>query len=121
MVKNNVESILKHYGIGNISVMKGEPKNVDDELPALAPAEQEFADALVDISEKYGKLADRDRNGIWVGYVSAAENDNYNIGVMCANCYFHESEKVCRIVKQAIEPGGYCRLAAIPPGVVKKD
>jgi hypothetical protein len=85
----------------------------------LAPAEQEFADALLGIVRKYGKLADRDANGIWVGYESAKENENKEIGVKCSNCYFYESEKVCSIIVQEIEPEGLCRLAAIPPGLVK--
>lgn len=85
----------------------------------LAPAEQEFADALLRIVNKYGKLADRDANGIWVGYQSAEENDNKEMGVKCSNCYFYQSEKVCSIIVQEIEPEGLCRLAAIPPGLVK--
>lgn len=84
----------------------------------LAPAEQEYANAMLSIVSKYGKLADGDSNGIWVGYVSAMENDNFEIGVKCSNCYFYDSEKVCKIVAREIEPGGYCRLAAIPPGLV---
>ena len=86
----------------------------------LAPAEQEFVTALRSIAGKYGKLADRDGNGIWVGYETQAENENYEIGVRCSNCAFYESENVCQIVKAEIEPGGYCRLAAIPDGLVSK-
>jgi hypothetical protein len=85
----------------------------------LAPAEQEFVNALRNIAKKYGKLADKDKNGIWVGYVPESENENYDIGVHCSHCAFYESEKVCQIIKAEIEPGGYCRLAAIPNGVVK--
>lgn len=85
----------------------------------LPPAEQEFADALLGIAKKYGKLANGDGNGIWVGYVPASENDNLAIGVKCSNCFFYESEKVCKIVAQEIEPNGYCRLAAMPDGVIK--
>lgn len=85
----------------------------------LAPAEQEYADSMLRIVAKYGKLADYDDNGIWVGYVEKEDNDNYTIGVKCSNCYFYESDSVCQIVARPIEPGGYCRLAAIPPGMVK--
>jgi hypothetical protein len=85
----------------------------------LAPAEQEYADAMLRIVSKYGKLSDGDQNGIWVGYVPEADNENFSIGVKCSNCVFSESETVCKIVKREIEPGGYCRLAAIPPGLVK--
>lgn len=94
---------------------------MEDKLPALTPAERDFADGLLAIAKKYGKLADKDKNGIWVGYVSRQENENYEIGVRCENCVLHESEYVCKIVKRRIEPGGYCRLAAIPDGVVGKQ
>lgn len=87
----------------------------------LAPAEQEYADALSSIVSKYGKLSDYDENGIWVGYVRASQNENLKRGVACVNCYFYESEtKECHIVKVKIEQGGYCRLAAIYPGLVTK-
>lgn len=84
----------------------------------MSAAEREFADALLSIAKKYGKLSNSDGNGIWVGYVPQEENDNYEIGVRCENCVLHESDYVCKVVKQRIEPGGYCRLAAIPDGVV---
>lgn len=84
----------------------------------MSAAEREFANALLSIAQKYGKLSDNDGNGIWVGYVSEDENDNYEIGVRCENCVLHESDYVCKIIKSRIEPGGYCRLAAIPDGVV---
>jgi hypothetical protein len=84
----------------------------------MAAAEREFANALLGIAQKYGKLSDNDGNGIWVGYVSEEKNDNYEIGVRCENCVLHESDYVCKIVKRRIEPGGYCRLAAIPDGIV---
>jgi hypothetical protein len=85
----------------------------------LPPAEKEFADALVRIAKKYGKLANDDGNGIWVGYVSGEENDNLEIGVKCGNCALYEGDGVCKIVAQQVEEDGYCRLAAIPDGIVK--
>jgi hypothetical protein len=85
----------------------------------LPPAEQEFSNALIAIAKKYGKLSNDDGNGIWVGYVEAAQNDNASIGVMCSNCAQYEGNGVCKIVAQQVEDGGYCRLAAIPDGVVK--
>jgi len=84
----------------------------------MSAAEREFANSLLSIAQKYGKLSDMDNNGIWVGYVSKAENEDYEIGVRCENCVLHESKSVCRIIKQKIEPGGRCRLAAIPDGLV---
>lgn len=113
MVKKHIENMLAHYGIGNVGELKGEAKQ------PLHPAEQEYADALVSISEKYGKFADRDEKGIWVGYVIEKENDNLEIGVACKNCHFYEGQGSCKIVKRSVEPGGYCRLAAIHPGAVK--
>lgn len=85
----------------------------------LPPAEQEFANALMGIAKKYGKLSNGDGNGIWVGYVPASENENLSIGVKCGNCALYEGNGVCKIVAQQVEDGGYCRLAAIPDGVVK--
>lgn len=87
-------------------------------LPKLHPAEKQLADALLSIVNKYGKLADRDEKGIWVGYESPEENDDAKIGVKCANCYLQESEKVCKIASVEIAPEGKCRLAVIPPGMV---
>jgi hypothetical protein len=112
-----------NYKIGVIIMNKPEDsiwlaefvKNIENSLPE---AEQMYADAMMAIVAKYGKLSDRDGNGIWVGYTPAAENDNVDIGVKCSNCYFYESENVCKIAAGEIEPNGLCRLAAIPDGVV---
>ena len=90
------------------------------EMMNMPMPELEFANSLLAIAQKYGKLANNDGKGIWVGYKSAAENDNASIGVMCKNCYLRESENSCKIVAQEIELGGLCRLAAIPDGVVKQ-
>jgi len=89
--------------------------------PYHPPAEKEFISAMQSIALRFGKLADKDDNGIWVGYVSKAKNDNYGIGVYCAHCAHYESENVCKIIKAKIEPGGYCRLAAIPAELVNKN
>lgn len=88
--------------------------------PYFPPAEKEFISALQSIARKYGKLADRDDNGIWVGYVPKAKNDNYSMGIRCENCAHFESENVCKIAKVPIEPGGYCRLSAIPSEKIVK-
>jgi hypothetical protein len=100
------------------TTMKKVDHSMDMTKVKMAAAEREFANALLGIAQKYGKLSDNDGNGIWVGYVPEEENDNYEIGVRCENCVLHESDSVCKIIKQRIEPGGYCRLAAIPDGVV---
>lgn len=93
-------------------------KEMEMKLPA---PEQEYADSLLRIVKKYGKLANNDGKGIWVGYMDPEENDNASIGVKCSNCYFYNSGSVCKIVAQKIHPNGLCRLAAIPDGVVNKD
>lgn len=107
-----IEEINKKAG------MKKSDHTMDMTKVKMSAAEREFANALLSIAQKYGKLSDNDGNGIWVGYVPEEENDNYEIGVRCENCVLHESNSVCKIIKQRIEPGGYCRLAAIPDGVV---
>lgn len=88
------------------------------EMPDLAPAEQLFADTLAYIAQKYGKLENGDETGIWVGYIEPEDNEDVDIGVKCSNCYFYESEKVCKIIAREIHPDAMCRLAAIPPGLV---
>ena len=103
----------QHKDIGN--------EMANDDTHKLPPAEQEFANALMAIAKKYGKLANGDGNGIWVGYVGPSENDNAAIGVMCSNCHLYAGGGVCMIVKQKVQDGGYCRLAAIPDGVVNSD
>jgi len=92
--------------------------NLENVLPE---PEQMYADAMMSIVAKFGKLADKDGKGIWVGYVEPEENDNIEIGVKCSNCHFYVSENVCSIVAREIAPNGYCRLAAIPDGVVSDD
>lgn len=86
---------------------------------SLPPAEQEYVNAMVGIVGKYGKLSNGDGNGIWVGYVPPTENDNLTMGIKCGNCAFYEGDGVCKIVAQKVEDDGYCRLAAIPAGLVK--
>jgi hypothetical protein len=88
--------------------------------PYYHPAEQEFVSAMQIIVRKYGKLKDYDDKGLWVGYESRAENENYSKGVRCENCAQYESKNVCKIIERAIEPGGYCRFAAIPSEKINK-
>jgi hypothetical protein len=90
------------------------------EMANMPLPELEYANAMLGIVKKYGKLANNDGKGIWVGYTPAAENDNAGMGVKCENCYLRESENTCKIVAQEIELGGLCRLAAIPDGLVKQ-
>ena len=91
----------------------------------LSPAEKEFHDSLVSIAEKYGPLDKFEETGIWVGYESAEQNDNKDIGVICGNCSLHYEMDGggigCKILSYQIEEKGKCRLAAIPPGYVNSE
>ena len=90
------------------------------EMDAKLPKpEQEFADSLLRIVSKYGKLSNGDGKGIWVGYKPGSENEDSEMGIKCENCYLHETDKVCKIYAGEIEPEGICRLAAIPDTIVK--
>jgi hypothetical protein len=100
--------------------MEGLPEGVTNPIIKLAPAEAEYVESMFDIVEEYGKLADNDGNGIWVGYVSAAKNEMKAMGVKCSNCAFWCPEmKGCHIIVKKAEPNGYCRLAAIGEGLKK--
>jgi hypothetical protein len=96
-------------------------KEAADALVAAAviAEERELAEALIEITEKYGKF-NSDDTGVWAGYESARENDHIEQGVMCANCILYEGGTSCKIIAAEVEPGGYCRFALIPDGVVTK-
>jgi hypothetical protein len=85
----------------------------------IVPEEQELADALVAIAEKYGKFNDDD-TGVWAGYESASENENAEFGVSCSNCILYEGGTSCKIIAAEVEPMGYCRFAVIPDGIVSR-
>jgi len=116
--------------LGNIGGMKDEygeegeeeelPEGVTNPIIKLAPAEADYVESMFEIVEEYGKLADNDDNGIWVGYMSPSENENKSIGVKCSNCAFWcPKMKGCHIIVEQAEPNGLCRLAAIGEGLVK--
>ena len=87
----------------------------------LVPEEQDLADALLEIAEKYGKFND-DNTGVWAGYESAEENaENAAIGVKCGNCVFWEAPNGCKIIQATTEEGGLCRFAILPDGAVTAD
>jgi hypothetical protein len=84
----------------------------------LIPEEQELADALLLITQKYGKFND-DNTGVWAGYTPASENeDNSKIGVKCGNCVFFSAPNGCSIIVAEVEDGGLCRFAVLPDGAV---
>ncbi len=87
----------------------------------LVPEEQDLADALLDIVDKYGKFND-DNTGVWAGYISAEENaETAAIGVKCGNCIFWEAPNGCKIIQAQTEEGGLCRFAVLPDGAVTAD
>lgn len=86
----------------------------------LIPEEQELADTLYYLSEKYGKF-DQDGDGIWAGYEPASENEVASIGVNCQNCVFYQGGNECQIIALEVEPMGVCRFAVLPEGTVKDN
>jgi hypothetical protein len=84
----------------------------------LVPEEQDLADALLEIVDKYGKFND-DNTGVWAGYTSAKENaENAEIGVKCGNCVFWQAPNGCQIIVAETEENGLCRFAVLPDGAV---
>jgi hypothetical protein len=82
----------------------------------LSNEERALADALLALYDKVGPL--NEAQGIWVGYVDEAQNENNSIGVNCGNCALHVSEVKCAILSIPIQEGGACRFAVIPDGYV---
>lgn len=93
-------------------------EDVEDLMPQ---PEKEFVQAMMDIVERHGKLADNDGKGIWTGYVSPEENDNASRGIRCGNCAHYEGEGVCHLLVREVEEYALCRLAAIPDFIVQID
>lgn len=85
----------------------------------FANEEKELANALVSISQKYGKF-NEDADGIWAGYDEPSSNTVARIGVKCDNCVLYEGGDQCRIIALPVAPEGKCRFAIIPNGVVNK-
>jgi hypothetical protein len=87
----------------------------------LVPEEQDLAEALLEVVEKYGKFND-DNTGVWAGYDSAEKNvENAAIGVKCGNCIFWEAPNGCKLIVAETEEGGLCRFAILPDGAVTAD
>jgi hypothetical protein len=84
---------------------------------ALIPEEQALADALIAITQKYGKF-DQDGDGVWAGYTPAYENEVKDIGVKCSNCVFFQGPNGCQIISLEVEADGKCRFAVLPEGAV---
>lgn len=86
----------------------------------IVAEESDLAEALIAIVEKHGKF-NEDDTGVWAGYTSAADNENADIGVTCANCILYAGGSECKILAMPVEPLGSCRFALIPDGVVKRN
>jgi len=82
--------------------------------------EKELAEALVEITQKYGKF-NQDDTGVWAGYTPASENDKAEKNISCEYCILYEGGTSCKILAMDVEPMGVCRFALIPDGVVKKN
>jgi hypothetical protein len=82
----------------------------------LSDAERMLADSLLKLAQEAGPLDKAE--GIWVGYVDGANNENNSIGVNCGNCALHKSSVACAILDMPIEEEGACRFAVIPDGYV---
>jgi hypothetical protein len=96
----------------------------EDLYGLLVPQEKAFHDSLVRIAEEYGPF-DLASSGVWVGYESANENQNADIGVKCGNCSFHYEKTGgtlgCKLLSYEVEENAKCRLAAIPDGLVNAE
>lgn len=103
---------------------KKKVKKAMDLYDMLSPEEKAYHDALVEIVDEFGYF-DQGASSVWVGYESAAENEDAAIGVKCGNCSFHyeteEGNIGCQIVSFLVEENGKCRLAAIPDGLVNTE
>lgn len=86
----------------------------------LTLEEKAFHDALVNIAREYGPF-DQGASSIWVGYESAEDNEDKEIGVKCSNCSMYANNGDCMILSYKVEEGAKCRLAAIPDGLVKPE
>lgn len=96
------------------------PESIRNTLLAaghLVPEEQDLAQALIEIADKYGKF-DEDSTGIWADYHEGKDNKYADMGVKCGNCVLYRGGQECAIVAFAVEPEGYCRFAVLPDGTV---
>jgi len=84
----------------------------------LHPEEKALADALIQITQKYGKF-NQDYTGVWAGYDDPTKNEVASIGVKCSNCVLYNGGSSCKIISLPVAPEGKCRFAVIPDGVVK--
>jgi hypothetical protein len=108
----------KKRGGGYRTVNKG--FHIEKVAEDLAEQEAALSDALLMVAQMFGPF-DREGTGIWVGYESAEENDDKEIGVRCGNCVLYKGDGVCSIIEQQVEEYGKCRFAIIPDGYVTEE
>lgn len=87
---------------------------------SLHPEERALADALVQITQRYGKF-NQDYSGVWAGYDEPSNNEVASIGVKCSNCVLYEGGVTCKIISLPVAPEGKCRFAVIPDGIVQPN
>ncbi len=83
----------------------------------LVPEEQDLAEALIEIADKYGKF-NEDQTGIWADYHEPEDNPYAEMGVKCSNCVLYRGGEECAVVAFKVHPEGYCRFAVLPDGTV---
>lgn len=83
--------------------------------------EKALADAMLAIVEDSGKFGS-EGSTVFPNYMPASQNMDAQIGVKCGNCVFHQMTEdgiECSAIDADIEEDGVCRLATIPPGLVR--
>lgn len=123
MGKSEAEVLL--MGVDNdnnvtIPELQPTPESIRAALLAtgnLVPEEQDLAQALIEIADKYGKF-DEDQTGIWADYHEPENNPFAEMGVKCGNCVLYRGGEECAVVAFKVDPEGYCRFAVLPDGTV---
>jgi starvation-inducible DNA-binding protein len=123
MGKSKAEVLL--MGVDNdnnvtIPELQPTPESIRAALLAagrLVPEEQDLAEALIEIADKYGKF-DEDQTGIWADYHEPEDNPLAEMGVKCGNCVLFRGGGECAVVAFKVDPEGYCRFAVLPDGTV---
>jgi lipoate-protein ligase B len=108
--KSIIEMLMAQLPMRIVSMQKPMGMN-------LHPEEKALADALIQITQRYGKF-NQDYTGVWAGYDDPTKNEVASIGVKCSNCILYDGGSSCKIISLPVAPEGKCRFAVIPDGVV---
>jgi starvation-inducible DNA-binding protein len=123
MGKSKAEVLLEvvdNDNSGSLLELQPTPESIRTSLLAaghLVPEEQDLAEALIEIADKYGKF-DEDQTGIWADYHEPENNPYAEMGVKCGNCVLFRGGQECAVVAFKVDPEGYCRFAVLPEGSV---